>query len=69
MEKQYLSDSDVGFGANQASGGQSKAAPKYLSDSDVGFGPASTDGTNGGPRKAGETRPASVSLNFGIYFE
>lgn len=44
MEKQYLSDSDVGFGSNQASGGQSKAAPKYLSDSDVGFGPAGSDG-------------------------
>ena len=27
------------------------------------------EGTNGDPRKAGETRPVSVSLNFGIYFE
>ena len=28
-----------------------------------------TDGTNGEPRKGDETRPASVSVNFGIYFE
>ena len=31
-------------------------------------GPVS-DNVNGDPRTAGETRPASVSLNFGIYFE
>ena len=49
----------------------------YYNFSDVARAPMTSfkamefmsDGTNGTPRRAGETRPASVSLNFGIYFE